>query len=317
MRIKIPKLWDISENKIAPESVYMDRRRFLKGVGAITAYAMLPDRFTSAVNSDPSVNLSETEKTIYPARRNESFSLDRKLTRESVAARYNNFYEFSEIKEDVSVQAQKLSTRPWTVKVSGLVHHPQTFDVEGLLKTMPMEERLCRHRCVEAWAMAVPWTGFPLKALLDKVQPLSKTTHVLMKSFYKPFTAQGQLAFWYPWPYTEAITLREAMNELAFMALGIYGHPLPKQHGAPIRLVMPWKYGFKSIKSVVQIELVDYQPATFWNTVQGLEYDFTANVNPNIPHPRWSQAREKMLGTGDILPTQIYNGYADRVASLY
>lgn len=317
MHIKIPASWEVSDSKVTPESVYMDRRRFLKGMGTIAAYSILSGRFAQAATSDPAINLSEIEKTMYPAKQNEGFSLDRRLTLESVAARYNNFYEFSKIKEDVSVHAQKLSTRPWTVKVAGLVHQSRTFDVDDLLKTMPVEERLYRHRCVEAWAMAVPWTGFPLKALLDKVQPLSKATHVLMKSFYKPFTAQGQLAFWYPWPYTEALTLQEAMNELAFMAVGIYGHPLPKQHGAPIRLVAPWKYGFKSIKSVVHIELVDYQPATFWNTVQGLEYDFTANVNPHIPHPRWSQAREKMLGTGEILPTLMYNGYAEHVARIY
>lgn len=317
MHIKIPASWEVSDSKVTPESVYMDRRRFLKGMGTIAAYSILSGRFAQAATSDPAINLSEIEKTIYPAKQNEGFSLDRRLTLESVAARYNNFYEFSEIKEDVSVHAQKLSTRPWTVKVAGLVHQSRTFDVDDLLKTMPVEERLYRHRCVEAWAMAVPWTGFPLKALLDKVQPLSKATHVLMKSFYKPFTAQGQLAFWYPWPYTEALTLQEAMNELTFMAVGIYGHPLPKQHGTPIRLVAPWKYGFKSIKSVVHIELVDYQPATFWNTVQGLEYDFTANVDPHIPHPRWSQAREKMLGTGEILPTLMYNGYAEHVARIY
>lgn len=317
MHIKIPKTWEVESAEVTPESVYLDRRQFLQGMAVIGAAAVLPACSSEIVNPDPATNPSETEKRIYPARRNETFSLDRPITSETFSAQYNNFYEFTEVKEDVSVHAQKLSTRPWTVSVTGLVHKPATFDIDDLIKTMPMEERLYRHRCVEAWAMAVPWTGFPLQALLEQVQPLSKATYVLMKSFYKPLSAQGQLAFWYPWPYTEALTLQEAMNELTFMATGVYGHPLPKQNGAPIRLVTPWKYGFKSIKSVVRIELVDYKPPTFWNTVQGLEYDFTANVNPSVPHPRWSQSREKMLGTGEIRPTLLYNGYDRYVAKLY
>lgn len=319
--IKIPKAWEISSGEITPERAYMDRRRFLRGMGTIALYSAAmaagcsPGSSAGGAGFPPET--SETEKKTYPARRNEEFALDRPLTREPVAARYNNFYEFTEIKEDVRVHAQSLATRPWAVEVTGLVRRPRTFDLDDLHKTMPMEERLYRHRCVEAWAMAVPWTGFPLKALLEKAQPLSKATHVRLKSFYKPLAAQGQLAFWYPWPYTEGLTMAEAMNELTFMAVGIYGHPLPKQHGAPIRLATPWKYGFKSIKSVVQIELVDYQPATFWNTAQGLEYDFVANVNPNIPHPRWSQAREKMIDTGETRPTLLYNGYGSYVAGLY
>jgi sulfoxide reductase catalytic subunit YedY len=204
------------------------------------------------------------------------------------------------------------------VEVSGLVHKPRAFDVDDLLRLMPIEERLYRLRCVEAWSMAVPWTGFPLRALLDLVEPQGKATHVSMTTFYKPFTARGQLAFWYPWPYHEGLTLAEAMNELTFLAVGIYGHPLPKQHGAPVRLVVPWKYGYKSIKSIVKIELIDYQPPTFWNTLQGLEYDFAANVNPNVPHPRWSQARERLIGfAGRYVPTEIYNGYGKYVAGLY
>ena len=163
----------------------------------------------------------------------------------------------------------------------------------------------------------MPWTGFPLRELLKQVDPKPTATHVRLETFYQPFTAQGQLAFWEPWPYVEGLTLKEAMNELAFLATGIYGHPLPKQQGAPIRLIVPWKYGFKNIKSIVKIELVNYRPATFWNTLQGLEYDFTANVNPQIPHPRWPQTQEKMIGTGDIRPTRLYNGYEKFVAQLY
>jgi len=201
--------------------------------------------------------------------------------------------------------------------VTGLINKPRTFDLDDFYKLMDIEERLYRLRCVEAWAMAVPWTGFPLKALLDIVEPKSNATHVAMTTFYKPFTAQGQLAFWRPWPYTEALTIEEAINELTFMALGMYGHPLRKQHGAPIRLVVPWKYGFKSIKSIVKIELIDYQPLTFWNTVLPLEYSFEANVDPTINHPRWLQKTEKMLGTGEVHKTRLYNGYEKQVAHLY
>jgi sulfoxide reductase catalytic subunit YedY len=319
--IFIPKPWSmVSENAVTPEATYMTRRRFLAGVGKISLASAVwlsgcvPE---AKSNPDPATHWNSAEKEIYPAKRNDRFVLDRPMTVEAVAGRYNNFYEFTQVKEDVVVHAQKLPTRPWTVEVGGLVSRPRTWDVDDLLKAMPVEERLYRHRCVEAWAMAVPWTGFPLSALLKMAEPLARATHVRLTSFYKPLVADGQLAFWNPWPYAEGLTLQEAMNELAFMAVGIYGHPLPKQHGAPIRLVTPWKYGFKSIKSVVKIELIDYRPATFWNTVQGLEYDFTANVNPAIPHPRWSQAREKMLGTEELRPTLAYNGYAPTVAHLY
>ncbi len=318
-QIKISKGWEISGNLATPESVYMRRREFLKGTALTTlaTSALLMGCTSKLPDPDAETPLSEIEKKLYPANRNEQFQLDRPLTSERIAAGYNNFYEFTEVKEDVRVHAQALPTRPWTVEVAGLVRKPKVFDIDDLLKTMPIEERLYRLRCVEAWAMAVPWTGFPLKSLLDAVEPISKATHVRMTTFYMPFTAQGQLAFWQPWPYTEGLTLAEAMNELTFMAVGIYGHPLPKQHGAPIRLVVPWKYGFKSIKSVVKIELIDSRPPTFWNTLQGLEYQFTANVDPKVPHPRWSQAKEKMIGTEEIRPTLPYNGYGEYVAQLY
>ncbi|MCH8208816.1 MAG: protein-methionine-sulfoxide reductase catalytic subunit MsrP [Nitrospinae bacterium] len=319
--IVIPKPWKISENEVTPESVYINRREFVKGMSLLTLYSMLLTtgctQDKSAIAERPESNLTEFEKKLYPVKLNKKYRLDRRVTEERVAASYNNFYEFSEIKEDPKILAQRLPVRPWTVEVAGLVKKPKTFDVDSLLKTMPVEERLYRLRCVEAWAMAVPWTGFPLKSLLDQVQPKSNATYVKMSTFYKPFTAQGQLAFWQPWPYTEALTVKEAMNELTFMAIGIYGHPLPKQHGAPIRLVVPWKYGFKSIKSIVKIELVDYKPATFWNTLQRTEYDFVANVNPRIPHPRWPQTKEKMIGTDEIRLTRMYNGYGKYVRGLY
>lgn len=318
--IHFKKEWSIAENLATPESAYLRRREFLKGTALTTAatvgalYGCGPSTLPKVL---PQVTLSELEKSIYPAKRNPSYALDRPITPEAITATYNNFYEFGSDKTDPVHYAQKLNTRPWTIEVNGLVNKPTTFDIDGLLKTMPLEERVCRLRCVEAWAMAVPWTGFPLRELLKQVDPKPTATHVRLETFYQPFTAQGQLAFWEPWPYVEGLTLKEAMNELAFLATGIYGHPLPKQQGAPIRLIVPWKYGFKNIKSIVKIELVNYRPATFWNTLQGLEYDFTANVNPQIPHPRWPQTQEKMIGTGDIRPTRLYNGYEKFVAQLY
>ena len=312
--------WEISENLATPESVYLRRREFLKGT-AITTAATVGALYGCGPSTPPKnlpkVEWSELDKSIYPAKINSTYELDRPLTPENIASSYNNFYEFGSDKTDPVQYAQKLKIRPWTIQVNGLVNKPKTFDVDDLLKSMPIEERVCRLRCVEAWAMAVPWTGFPLKELLKQVEPKPEATHIRLETFYTPFTAQGQLAFWEPWPYVEGLTLKEAMNELAFLATGIYGHPLPKQQGAPIRLVVPWKYGFKNIKSIVKIELVDYRPATFWNTIQGLEYDFTANVDPRIPHPRWPQTREKMIGTGDIRPTLLYNGYEKFVAPLY
>ena len=318
--IILPKSWNMAENEATPESVYMDRRSFIKGTSLVTL-ATAASFYGCTVNSTPHPNkpieLTANEKESYPAKRNKKYKLNRQMTEERIAASFNNFFEFSEIKSDPKYLAQRMETSPWEVEVSGLVNKPRTFNPDDFYKLMPVEERLYRFRCVEAWAMAVPWTGFPLKALIDLVEPKSSATHIAMTTFYKPFTAQGQLAFWRPWPYTEALTLEEAANELAFMALGIYGRPLPKQHGAPVRLVIPWKYGFKSIKSIVKIEVIDYRPPTFWNTVLPLEYSFEANVDPAIPHPRWPQAREKMIGTNTVRATRLYNGYGKYVAHLY
>jgi len=320
--IHIPKGWEMPEQELTPESIFMNRREVLKAMGWLGAasasllFGCAPGS-EDVDNAHPETNLTPLEKTLYPASRTTRYKMDRKITKESIAAGYNNYYEFSETKEDVHHHAQKLNTRPWQVEVAGLVQKPKTYDLDDLLKTFKLEERFYRHRCVETWAMAVPWTGFPLKALLDAAQPLSKAKYVRLISFHEPFTAQGQIAFWQPWPYTEALTIEEAMNELAILATGIYGHPLPKQHGAPVRLVTPWKYGFKSIKAITKIELTDEKPETFWNTLQPYEYSFTANVDPGVPHPRWPQTKEKMIGTGEIRLTQMYNGYGDFVASLY
>ncbi|UCE87620.1 MAG: protein-methionine-sulfoxide reductase catalytic subunit MsrP, partial [Deltaproteobacteria bacterium] len=259
----------------------------------------------------------------YPAPPNARFAAGvapapKTLTEESVAARYNNFYEFSGSKDDVVDRVRGFRTHPWSLTVDGLVEEPRTFAIDELVRAMPLEERVYRFRCVEAWAMVVPWTGFPLRALLERVRPRASARYLRFESFYRPSEASGQrFRVFYPWPYTEGLTLAEAMNELTFVATGIYGHPLPKQHGAPVRMAIPWKYGFKGAKSIVRITLTQDQPATFWNSISPDEYDFSANVNPSVPHPRWSQASERLLGSGERQPTLLYNGYAEWVAALY
>ncbi len=238
-----------------------------------------------------------------------------------MAGIYNNFWEFTDTKW-VTRYIDEFEPLPWTVEIAGLVENPKTWDVEDLIGMMELEERLYRHRCVEAWSMAIPWTGFPMKALVDLVQPLSSARYVRMNSFFNPEVAPNQ---WdqpdYPWPYTEGLTLAEATNELTLLVTGIYGHELPKQHGAPIRLVTPWKYGFKGLKSITRIEFTEDQPATFWPTRTPSEYEFFSNVDPGVPHRRWSQAREEFI-TDDLEDRQVretllYNGYGEYVAHLY
>ncbi len=317
--IKILPSWLLPEREATSETTFMQRRKFLKaiGLGGIGALAAIAG-CTSTEERQVLVQQTLKASNLKPLKaiKNPNFSLDRPLTEETIAATYNNFYEFSGSK-DVWRFVDKFKTNPWTVEISGLVAKPQTFAIEDLIAKMPLEERLYRHRCVEAWAMAVPWLGFPFKALIDTVEPKPQAKFVKMTTFFNPKEVHRQDLQNYPWPYTEGLTIAEAMNELTLLAVGIYGHELPKQHGAPLRLVVPWKYGFKSIKSIAKIEFTDQKPATFWNTLIANEYDFQANVNPNIPHPRWSQATERMIGTGERRRTNIYNGYADQVASLY
>ena len=315
MLIKVPKAWHLPESVATPEAVFRDRRRLMKGVaagtillasGPIGALARTP---RAVADEDPSAHL-------YPLVRNPRYVLDRDLTDPQVAARYNNFYEFGSHKE-IWRAAQKLPIRPWTVKVDGLVEQEFEIAIDDLLAKMPLEERLYRHRCVEAWSMAVPWSGFPLKALVELARPLGAAKYVVMETFLNAKAASGQRQFWYPWPYVEGLTMAEATNELAFMATGIYGKPMPKQHGSPLRLAAPWKYGFKSIKSIVRFSFAEKRPTTFWWKIQPSEYGFWANVNPDVPHPRWSQKTERVLGTNERVPTLIYNGYGEFVADLY
>lgn len=317
MLIQTPRGWEIPEREATPEAFYLNRRQFVKkfGLGSIGAAMMLSGWEHLAAAVSPS---RSDDGKIYPAKRNSQYALDRPLTDEWATAHYNNFYEFTTDKERVADLVGKFQIRPWTVEVTGMVARPKTYDVDELIRLMPVEERLYRHRCVEAWSMAVPWTGFPLKALIDLVQPLSAAKYVRFVSFNKPDQAPGmQKQTWYPWPYYEGLRMDEATNELAMLVIGIYGHELPKQNGAPIRLVTPWKYGYKSIKSIVKIEFTDKQPKTFWNDIAPNEYDFLSNVNPKVPHPRWSQATEWLIPHGPRRPTLLYNGYEAHVAHLY
>jgi len=294
--------WEIPERETTPESIFIDRRAFV--VGALAAVAAPSAALADAL--DPSASL-------YPAKRNEAYVLDRAVTPEKINLNYNNFYEFGTSKH---ISAEALQTRPWTVAVDGLVEKAKTYDIDDLIREMGLEERLYRHRCVEAWSMAIPWTGFPLRALLDKARPLSSAKFVRFESFLDRKIAPGQRSFM-PWPYVEGLTMAEAANDLAFLVVGAYGKPVAKVQGAPLRLATPWKYGFKSAKSIVKISFVEQRPATFWETLGPDEYGFWANVNPDVPHPRWSQATETLLTTGEMRPTLLFNGYGEQVAALY
>ena len=315
MLIKRKRGWEIPEREATPEAIYNDRRRLLKamGLGAIGlsvagSLSSLAEAASDAA-ADPSAGL-------YPFKRNDRYTLDRPVTDQKLVEHYNNFYEFGSQKE-IYDEAQALRIRPWTLVIDGMVEKPITIGIDDLLKQMPLEERLMRHRCVEAWSIAVPWSGFPVKALVDFAKPLGSAKYLRTETFNDSKVASGQKAFWYPWPYIEGCTIEEATNDLAFMVTGAYGKPLAKQNGAPLRMEFAWKYGFKSAKSIVKISFTDKRPVSFWETLQGSEYGFWANVNPEVPHPRWSQASERVLGIDERRPTLIWNGYGEFVASLY
>lgn len=309
MLIKPNRSWEIPEREATPESFFLNRRAFLAGTAGLMAGAAMPGLAFGAQDPVSSADL-------YPVDRNPAFTLDRQVTDEKVATTYNNFYEFGSHKQ-ISRRAQRLEVDPWKVTIDGLVENKIEIDAHDLIRKMPLEERLYRFRCVEAWSMAVPWSGFPLKALVDMARPLGSAKYLKMETFVDPNVATGQRASWYPWPYTEGLRLDEATNDLAFIATGLYGKPIPKQNGAPLRLAVPWKYGFKSIKSIVRFEFVDEMPTSFWMEVLGSEYGFWANVNPGVPHRRWSQAEEKLIGTSERRKTLLFNGYQEQVAHLY
>lgn len=313
MLIKRRRGWEIPESQATPEAMFLNRRHIVAGLGM----AGLSMTGLIAAGIRPAkAQAAGIAAELYPAKRNPAYTLDRELTEEKVATSYNNFYEFGTSKNIVR-PAQALTIKPWQVKIDGMVEKEIVIDAEDLIRKMPVDERLYRHRCVEAWSMAVPWSGFPLKALVDFAKPLSGAKYLRMETFKRPEEASGQKQFWYPWPYVEGLSLAEARNDLAYIATGVYGKPIPKQMGAPLRLAVPWKYGFKSVKSIVRFTFTDQKPKSFWEAMAADEYGFWANVNPAVAHPRWSQATEEVIGTGKRVPTLIYNGYGEQVADLY
>jgi sulfoxide reductase catalytic subunit YedY len=312
----IKKAPELTYADVTPKKIYMGRRNLLLGLlatsGAVWGYKNLPEVFAGPPTGSVPVKLNGVVKWPYSTTENQTAFKD--------VTTYNNYYEFGTDKGDPAKNSKNFQTSPWTVSVEGEVAKPRKFSMDDILKLAPLEERIYRHRCVEAWSIVVPWIGYPLSALLSQVQPTSKAKFVAFTSYYDPkqmplgYQAGIQL------PYVEGLRLDEAMNPLALLCVGMYGETLPNQDGAPVRLVLPWKYGFKSIKSIVTIRLVEKQPPSTWNIFAPDEYGFYSNVNPNRSHPRWSQATEHRLGGGLFarpIPTQMFNGYADQVASMY
>ena len=300
----------VKSSEITPYSQYLSRRDFLKAAGIVTGSALLAACAPQATaTTAPAGNMPDL-----PAKMDE---LGAPANSFQDITNYNNYYEFSTDKEAVNPLSKDFVTEPWTVEVYGLVNNPKKYAMEDLLKKFPQAERVYRLRCVEAWSMVIPWNGFPLASLLNEVEPTSDAKFVRFETVLRPDQMPGQTSPFYPWPYQEGLRLDEAMNDLTLLATGLYGEPMPNPDGAPIRLVVPWKYGFKSIKSIVKIELVAKQPTTLWSMVGPGEYGFYSNVNPNRPHPRWSQASERRIGELGRRETLMFNGYAEQVASLY
>ncbi|MEM0922971.1 MAG: protein-methionine-sulfoxide reductase catalytic subunit MsrP [Pseudomonadota bacterium] len=314
--------WRISENETTPEAVFWNRRRVLAAGGGAAAAAGLigaglwPREPMPEISSAAEAAVPDQPFTPKPPLNPAYADAGRPVTSEEANSTYNNFYEFGSHKK-IYLAAQELRTEGWRVRVEGLVEKEFEIDIDELIAQMPVEERIYRHRCVEAWSMVAPWIGFELAALVKKAAPLSNARFVEFKTFLDPEIARGQRQHWYPWAYTEGLTMAEAINPLTFMVVGAYGKVLPKQFGAPVRLHTPWKYGFKAIKSIDRIIFTDKQPLGFWEELQDAEYGFWANVNPEVSHPRWSQATERVLGTDERIPTQLFNGYGPEVAEIY
>jgi sulfoxide reductase catalytic subunit YedY len=309
------KTYTLPSSEITPEQTYRNRRRLMVGLGAAAlgaALAACGDGGTGGRAAGPTPTAGPA-----PATEGTADEKGNKLTPYADVTGYNNFYEFTTDKEGVAPAARGMKLRPWTVEVGGMVAKPKTFAIEDILKQFPREERIYRHRCVEGWSMVIPWLGFPLARLLAAVEPTAQAKYVRFTTLMDPGQFPGQRDPFFAWPYVEGLRLDEAMNELALLSTGLYGNDLLPQNGAPIRLVVPWKYGFKSIKSVVKIELTDTQPTSLWMAAASNEYGFYANVNPQVPHPRWSQATERRIGELSRRPTLLYNGYIDEVAPLY
>jgi sulfoxide reductase catalytic subunit YedY len=307
---------EVRPSEITPKSVYLARRQLLRGAAALVTGA------TVLAGCSQEAGRSGARAADTPPRRKLTyakgpFSTDEKLTSLEAITTYNNFYEFGVDKEDPARHAGSLRTRPWSVGVEGEVAKPAVLAYEDFVKPHPLEERIYRLRCVEAWSMVVPWIGFPLAAVLKRFEPTSRAKYVAFETLLDPQQMPGQRRGYLDWPYREGLRIDEAMHPLAILAVGLYGEELPNQNGAPIRLVVPWKYGFKSIKSIVKIRLQEQAPKTSWNMSQPGEYGFYSNVNPEVDHPRWSQAKERRIGEFLRRPTLPFNGYADQVAGLY
>lgn len=303
----------IKPSEITPERVYLSRRAFLKGAGLISSSALL---LAACQGSSTLQTLQPTEQGPPPEAGSPQDELGDPTNSYTDITGFNNFYEFTTSKTGVAELAANFRTSPWTVTVGGLVHKPRTYDLDDL-KRFPQEERIYRLRCVEGWSMVIPWLGFPLAALLDVVEPMGDARYVRFETIFDPEQMPGQSSPWYTWPYVEGLRMDEAMHDLTLLATGLYGQPLPPQNGAPVRLAVPWKYGFKSIKSIVKIDLVAEQPTSLWMAAAPREYGFFANVNPDVPHPRWSQATERRIGELGRRETLPFNGYAEQVADLY
>ncbi len=319
MLIKKPE--DIKSSEITPKKLYVTRRNFLRGAALLATTAATGFLYRQ-VNTPPQPRvegekLADVVKPDAAEATGSGYVVNEKPTSFEDITGYNNFYEFTTYKSEVASAAARFVTRPWTVAVEGLVNKPKVFDLDDLLKFAPLEERVYRMRCVEGWSMVIPWVGFPLNKLLNAVEPNSSARFVQFETLYDPKRMPGQNTSVLDWPYVEGLRLDEAMHPLTILASGLYGEKLPPQNGAPLRLVVPWKYGFKGIKSIVKVRLVREQPATTWSTAGPSEYGFYSNVNPNVDHPRWSQAEETRVGEYRKRPTLLFNGYAEQVGHLY
>jgi methionine sulfoxide reductase catalytic subunit len=316
----IGKTPDFPSSGITPKNQYLNRRRFLREVlssaAAVSAAALGAERIGEVLSPRLGAHAATKLETI----KSPLSTTGEQLTSYQDITHYNNFYEFGVNKGDPAQNAGGLPTRPWTIKVDGLVKQPKTFDIEALLKLRPLEERVYRHRCVEAWSMVIPWVGYSLSEFIKECQPLGKAKYVQFLSYYNSKVERWTSESTIYWPYSEGLRMDEAMNPLALLTFGLYGEVLPNQDGAPVRIILPWKYGFKSAKSIVEVRFLDKQPPTTWNDMAASEYGFYSNVNPNVDHPRWSQRTERRIGLpfyAQRRPTLMFNGYGDQVASLY
>jgi methionine sulfoxide reductase catalytic subunit len=307
----------IQRDEVTPEAIYLDRKQFLKAMGIVGAGALLAACAPGLGGSGERQSSPNNEASAGSSNPADDQALKDEINTFEEITNYNNFYEYTISKEGVALMSLDLKTSPWNLEVYGLCENPRTFSVEELLELFPQEERIYRLRCVEAWSMVIPWNGFELAKLLEVVKPTSQAKYVRFETLFDPEQFPGQKSSFYPWPYQEGLRMDEAMHPLTILATGLYGKAMPNQNGAPIRLVVPWKYGFKSIKSIVKVELVADEPATMWSAIAPNEYGFYANVNPNVDHPRWSQKSERRIGEFGRRPTLMFNGYEEDVAYLY